>query len=100
MVNITLIDDEDEPPTINVMDGEPTTTGIVADFAEIILPPGVRTNELNAVTLVADDDDAEANETITWSLSGPDAGDFTIEPSGDYRWRSDIQEGSQFREAC
>ena len=29
MVNITLIDDEDEPPTINVMDGEPTTTGIV-----------------------------------------------------------------------
>ena len=36
MVTITVTDDMDEPPTINVMDEDPTTAGTYrsADFAE------------------------------------------------------------------
>ena len=68
-VMITVTDDMDEPPTIS---------GTVPDFEEEAQGTPLA---LNAVTFTADDDDAETEGTFTWSLSGPDAGDFTI-PGG------------------
>ena len=62
-VIITVVDDVNEPPAI---------TGMVPDsFNENDTDP--------VVNFSADDPDPDTNSGgITWSLSGPDAGDFTI----------------------
>ena len=65
-VTINVVDDANEPPAI---------TGTVPDSFDEELTG----NELTVVTFMAEDPDPDNNITdITWSLSGPDAGDFTI----------------------
>ena len=79
-VTIMVTDDEDEPPTITApAPAITTTTGVVSDFLELIVVGTEDTEDTReAVTFTADDDDAGDTVTFTWSLSGPDAGDFTI----------------------
>ena len=68
-VTIDVVDDANEPPAI---------TGTVPDSIM------EETQTLLVVTFTAADPDPDNgdNTTITWSLSGPDAGDFTITASG------------------
>ena len=67
-VTIDVVDDANEPPAITgtVPDSimEEAQTLLVVDF------------------MAADPDPDNDNRDITWSLSGPDAGDFTITASG------------------
>ena len=72
MVTINVSDDANEPPAI---------TGTVPDSVN----EGTATTPatLLVVDFMADDPDTDnTNMDITWSLSGPDAGDFTITASG------------------
>ena len=67
-VNINVSDDENEPPAI--------TGDVPASFPEGTDATG---QQLVVVTFTATDPDPDPdNRDITWSLSGPDAGDFTI----------------------
>ena len=69
-VTINVSDDVNEPPAI--------TGEVPASFNEERAD-----NELTVVTFTATDPDPDnTNTDITWSLSGPDAGDFTITTSG------------------
>ena len=70
-VTINVVNDENEPPAIT---GTVPAIGVNEETAG-------NPAELVVVTFTADDPDpnADNNTTITWSLSGPDAGDFTIE---------------------
>ena len=79
-VTITVTDDLDELPTINVVGQEPTIEGYGRDFAEIIVPTTEVADRI-VVMFEASDDDPDLddeNRTFAWSKSGPDAGDFTI----------------------
>ena len=68
IVTINVSDDANEPPAI---------TGTVPDSIM------EETETLLVVEFMADDPDTDnTNMTITWSLGGPDAGDFTIIASG------------------
>ena len=65
-VTINVVDDANEPPAI---------TGTVPD----IFNEELTGDALTVVTFTATDPDSDnGNTDITWSLSGPDAGDFTI----------------------
>ena len=67
-VTINLVDDENEPPAI--------TGTVPASFNEGIEGSPLTGQALEAVDFTAADPDNQG--TITWSLSGEDAGDFTI----------------------
>ena len=74
-VTIDVVDDANEPPAI---------TGDIApaaSFNEGTAVAPLTGNGLEVVRFTAPDPDPDntQNMTITWSLSGPDAGDFTIE---------------------
>ena len=78
-VTINVVDDENEPPAI---------TGTVPDnFNEGTEAAPLTGQDLRVVEFMAEDPDPIANNpTITWSLSGEDAGDFTI-TGGDLTFR-------------
>ena len=65
-VTIGLVNDENEPPAI--------TGEVPSSFDE-----GLASNELVVVTFNATDADDGGSNVDNWTLSGPDAGDFTIE---------------------
>ena len=70
-VTINVSDDENEPPAITSTDPVPPS------FNEGTEAEPLAGEELTVVTFTATDPDDD-NPTITWSLSGPDVGDFTI----------------------
>jgi serralysin len=71
-VTINVSDDENEPPAI--------TGTVPASFDEENEGPDASPlTELLVVEFMADDPNPDDITTITWSLGGPDAGDFTIE---------------------
>ena len=70
-VNVTItVRNQNEPPEI-------TSTGMT--HTAISAPEGTATTEILA-TYVGND--PESGDTLTWSLGGADAGDFTITPTG------------------
>ncbi len=81
-VTINVVDDANEPPAI--------TGTVPASFNEgTAANPLTGQQQLEVVNFAAVDPDPDNTEstTITWSLSGPDAGDFTIE-DGDLTFRA------------
>ena len=70
-LTINVVDDENEPPAI---------TGTVPDsFNEGVEGTPLTGQDLTVVTFDAVDPDPDnTDRMITWSLSGEDAGDFTI----------------------
>ena len=80
MVMVTATDPAGETPavinvTINVVDDANEPPAITGEVTESIME---NTDTLLVVRFMADDPDNN-NTDITWSLGGPDAGDFTIE---------------------
>ena len=81
-VTISVSDDANEPPAITSADPVPPS------FNEGTEAEPLTEGALTVVTFTATDPDVDNddNETITWSLGGPDAGDFTI-VGGDLTFR-------------
>ena len=80
-VTINVSDDENEPPAITSTDPVPPS------FNEGTEAEPLAGEELTVVTFTATDPDDD-NPTITWSLGGLDAGDFTINEEGALTFRA------------
>ncbi len=79
-VTIEVVDDANEPPAI---DGTVPVSLNEGTAADPLTGQALRVVDFEAT----DPDPDNANTDITWSLSGPDAGDFTIE-GGDLTFKA------------